>query len=84
MLFVLFLIEYIDAYCEAGTQKVSNQIPIASILDMRLKTIMFTITWVSGTVAPHLASHALMHYGTWCLLPMVFDWCTGLISYIKA
>jgi len=48
---------YVVQYCSAGTKKFSGNILIKNILDLSLRTILFTITHVAGSAAPHLDFH---------------------------
>ena len=75
--------EYIDTNCEAGTQKVASQIPIAHIEALALHSIAFCLVRMLGTATQHVISHPLMYYALECTRPTVFDWCTGLLAFVR-
>ena len=75
---------YIYTYCEAGTQKVASQIPIARIETLALHSIAFCLVRMLGTTTQHVISRPLMYYALECTRPTVFDWCTGLQVSVRA
>ena len=46
---------YVAQHCSAGMEKHSGKVPIKNILDLPLRTILFTITYVVGSETPHMA-----------------------------
>ena len=49
---------YVREYCRRGAQKVSGKLLISQVVSLPLKTILFTVTQIVGSIAPHLASKA--------------------------
>lgn len=62
----LMIQEYINTYCEAGTQKVVSQIPITRIETLALSSISFFLVKMLGTATQHVISHPLMYYALEC------------------
>jgi hypothetical protein len=50
--------ELIAEHCEAGTNRVSSQVPISNITNLSLQAILFLIGWITGSATLHQASHA--------------------------
>ena len=75
--------EYITTYCEADTQKVASQIPIARIETLALRSMAYCIVRMSGTIAQHVISHPLMYYSLECMRPTVYDWCTSMLAFVR-
>jgi hypothetical protein len=46
---------YISEHCLLGTQKHNSKVVIRDIQDLPLWTILYTITCMEGSVAPHMA-----------------------------
>ena len=46
--------QYISAHCVPGTQKHSGKVTIRDVQDLPLWTILYTITYMEGSVAPHM------------------------------
>lgn len=76
--------EYIDTYCEAGTQKVASQIPIAHIETLDLRSIVFCLVKMLGTPIQHVILRPLIYYALECTWPTIFDWCTRLLDFVRA
>ena len=76
--------EYIDTYCEDGTQKVASHIPIARIETLALRSIVFCLLKMSGTTSQHVISHPLMYYALECSRATIFYWCTWLLASVRA
>jgi hypothetical protein len=74
---------YVAQYCSAGTEKFSGKVPIKNVLDLSLRTILFTITHVAGSAAPHMALQNQFQYAIECMEPRVFNWCEGLLKNMK-
>jgi hypothetical protein len=75
--------EYIDAHCVAGTPKVGSQIPIWAINNLSLKIIILVLTRIRGLASLHQASRLLMFYVVECARPIVYNWCTSLLTNMK-
>ena len=76
--------EYIDTYYKDGTQKVASQIPIARITTLALHSIVFCLVNMLSTTAQHVISHPLVYYALECTWPTIFDWCIGLLVFVRA
>jgi hypothetical protein len=46
---------YVTNHCSVGREKHSGKVPIKNVLELSLRTIIFTITHVVGSAAPHMA-----------------------------
>jgi hypothetical protein len=53
--------ELIALHCEAGTNRLSSQVPISKITDLSLQAILLLIGWITGSTALHQVSHAQMN-----------------------
>lgn len=78
-----FVDNYIAAHYHPKARKSSKKVPIKDIVDLPLCTILFTITWVTSSIGPHLASKAHMYYTLECLNLIVFNWCTKLLVSLR-
>jgi hypothetical protein len=74
---------YIVQHCSTGIDKQSGKVPIKNVLELPLRTIVFTITHVAGSAAPHMALHSQFQYAIECMEPRVFNWCEGLLKNMK-
>ena len=75
--------DYIVEYCRAGTRKVSGKIPIKYVGNASLRNILFMISKLSGSMAPHLALKSLMALGIECLEPKIFNWSSTMLVNLK-
>lgn len=50
---------------------------------MPLRTIIFTIVKVAGSVTLHLVNISYMQYALECLEPTVFNWCEAILYLTK-
>ena len=46
---------YATQHRVSGTEKHSGKVAIRDVQDLPLWTILYTITWMVGSVAPHMA-----------------------------
>jgi hypothetical protein len=70
-------------YCEADTEKMGSQVPIQKIENLGLRVVLYLIGRITGSTALHQASHAQMHCAVQCLQPVIFDWSTTMLNYMK-
>jgi len=70
--------DYIRRYCAAGTKKKAGRASILAVTDMPLRTILFTVMRVFGSLGAHADTKAQMNYAIECMEPRVFNWCEGL------
>jgi hypothetical protein len=47
---------YVAHHCVEGTEKNSGKVAIKDVQDLHLRTILYTITYMEGSVAPHMDS----------------------------
>jgi hypothetical protein len=64
---------YISEHCVSGTQKHSGKFAIRDIRDFPLQTILYTITHMERTAAPHMALQIYFQYALECMEPQVFN-----------
>ena len=57
---------------------------IKSLVDLPLRTVVYTIRKVVGTRASHLTSISHMLYALQCMEPIVFNWCEGILTCLKS
>jgi hypothetical protein len=76
--------EYVNTYYSTGTQKMSFQVPINNIEDLRLKIILLMLSRVSSSSIPHLYFHPQMYNGVYLFYPTIFDQCTRLLTNMKS
>ena len=60
-----------------------GKINIQDVRDFPLRTIIFTIAKLAGTVTLHVANRLYMQYALECLEPTVFNWSEAVLSQIK-
>jgi len=72
--------DYISTYCVARTSKKSGNISIKDMVNMPLRTILFTIARAFGNTSSHHATKGQMTYAIECTEPRVFNWCGGLLT----
>ena len=64
---------YVREYCNRGTQKVIEKLPISQVVSLSLRTILFTMTHIVGSMAPHLATKGHIQYDLIALDGMVYN-----------
>jgi len=76
--------EVMDRVCP-GVQfgRNSAKVDIATVPDLVLRVILFTITRTAGVQAPHEASKNHLLLVAECLNPTLFDWATAVTTNIK-
>ena len=76
--------EVMDRVCP-GAQFGSNsaKVDIATIPDLVLRVILFTIMHTAGVQAPHEASKNHLLLASDCLNPTLFDWAIAVTTNIK-
>jgi len=76
--------EVVDRVCP-GAQfgRNSAKVDIATMPDLVLRVILFTITCAAGVQAPHEASKNHLLLAAECLNPTLFDWATTVTTNIK-
>jgi hypothetical protein len=64
--------ELISEHCEAGTNRVSSQVPISKTTNLSLQVILLLIGWITGSTALHQESCAQMNCAIQCLNAQIF------------
>ena len=76
--------DYIFQYCYTGAEPSKHgKINIQRVRYLPLKTILFTIAKLAGTVTLHVENRSYMQYALECLEPIVFNWSEVFLSQIK-
>ena len=57
---------------------------IKSLVDLPLRTVVYTIGRAVGTRAAHLTSRSHMLYALLCMEPTIFNWCEGMLACMKS
>lgn len=71
--------EVMDRVCPgAQFRQNSAKVDIATVPDLVLRVILFTITWTAGVQAPHEASKNHLLLVVECLNPTLFNWATAV------
>jgi hypothetical protein len=74
---------YVAQYCVSGSSLVGGRIVIKDVMDLPLRSILFSITKLVGSTSAHLASKSQIVYVVQCLEPRIFNWCAGFLRNIK-
>jgi hypothetical protein len=74
---------YLARYCVPGARLVGGRISIKDIQELPLKSILFSITSVTGSTSTHLVSRSHVAYGVQCLEPTLFNWSVGFLQNVK-
>ena len=56
---------------------------IWGVTDITLRTILFTIAWMAGSSAPHMALQSYFQYALECVEPRVFNWADAVLRNLK-
>jgi hypothetical protein len=75
--------ELIAEYCVAGTNTRTSWIPVNSIINIRLQTILSLIGRITGSTAHHQATRAHLNCALRCLDGQIFDWSTTLLEAMR-
>ena len=75
-----YVIQYFYPWSEP---RKDGKINIRDVMDFPLRTILFTIAKLGGTVTLHVANRSYMQYSLECLEPTVFKWSEVVLSQIK-
>ena len=74
---------YVSDLCAPRTRKQGGKLPIQHIIDMSLKTILFTVARLVGSTSTHLASKSQVLISLRATNGVVSDWCSGLLANLK-
>ena len=75
--------DLIDQYYALGTEPQYEKLHIQSIVDIPLRTVVYTIKNVAGTRSSHLTTRSHMLYALQCMEPTVFNCCEGMLVCLK-
>ena len=76
--------EVMDRVCPgAQFRRNSAKVDIATVPDLVLEVILFTITRTAGVQVPHEASKNHLLQAAKCLNPTLFDWATTMTTNIE-
>ena len=65
--------ELIHYYCEPGTKMSGKKIPIKTVVDDALCTVLFTMQRLAGSQGNHQASRAHVLYAIEAMEPTIFN-----------
>jgi hypothetical protein len=74
---------YVAHHCIPGAENHSGKVSIRDARDLPLRTILYTITWMVGSVAPPMDLQIHFQYAIECMEPQVFNWCEGILKNMK-
>jgi hypothetical protein len=74
---------YLARHCVPGARLVGGRIPIKDIRELPLRSILFSITSMTGSTSAHLASRSQVAYAVQCLEPTLFNWSAGFLRNVK-
>jgi hypothetical protein len=80
----LIINEYIVIYCSTETEKVGSQLPIKHLESLNLKIIFLMIVQIFISASLHQDSRMMMFYAIKFLRPIIYDWSTSLLMFMKA
>ena len=76
--------DYVMQYCYPGSEpRKDGKRYIRDVTDFPLRTILFTIAKLAGTVTLHVAKRSYMQYALEFLEPTLFNWFEAFLSQIK-
>ena len=75
--------EYCNQYCVPEAERKKGKVVIWGVTDLTLHTILFTIAWMAGSYAPHMALQSYFQYAIECTEPRVFNWADAVLRGIK-
>ena len=75
--------DIIDQHCALGTESQSGKLQIKSIVDIPLRTVVYTIRKMVGTRSSHLTTRSHMLYHLQCMDPIMFNWCECMLLCLK-
>jgi hypothetical protein len=79
----LTMSEYCNQYCVPEAERKKGKVSIWGVTDLTLRTILFTIARMAGSVATHMALQTYFQYVIECTEPRVFNWADAVLHNIK-
>jgi hypothetical protein len=75
--------EYCHLHCVPEAERSKGKVAIWGVRDLTLRTILFTIAHMAGSVAPHMALQSYFQYAIECTEPRVFNWADAVLRSMK-
>ena len=75
--------DIIDQHCALGIEAQYGKLKIHSIVNIQLRTVVYTIGKVVGTRSSHLTTRSHMLYALQCMEPTIFNWCESMLVCLK-
>jgi hypothetical protein len=75
--------EYVRQYCVPEAERSKGKVSIWGVQDLTLRTILFTIAHMAGSIAPHMALQIYFQYAIECTEPRVFNWSDAVLHSMK-
>jgi len=75
--------EYCREYCMPEAERQKGKVAIWGVTDITLRTILFTITQMAGSAAPHMDLQSYFQYAIECTEPQVFNWADAVLRSLK-
>jgi hypothetical protein len=75
--------EYCRQYCVPEAERSKGKVVIWGVQDLTLRTILFTITSMARSMAPHMALQSYFQYAIECTEPRVFNWSDEVLHSMK-
>ena len=64
-------------------ENIINQVPVNPIHSLSLEVIVLVLARITGLGSLHQDFRTLMFYSVECMIPIVYDWSTSLLSAMK-
>ena len=74
---------YIRDLCAEGTFRQGRKLPIQHVIDISVRTILYTMTRIAGSTSTHLASKSQVMISIHATEGMVSDWCSSFLENLK-
>jgi hypothetical protein len=75
--------EYCCQYCVPEVERSKGKVAIWGVQDLTLQTILFTISRMAGSAAPHMALQSYFQYAKECIEPRVFNWLDAVLHSMR-
>jgi hypothetical protein len=75
--------EYCHLHCVPKVERKKGKIVIWGVRDLTLHTILFTISHMAGSSAPHMVLQSYFQYSIECTEPRVFNWEDVVLCSMK-
>jgi hypothetical protein len=75
--------EYVHRYFVPEVERSKGKVSIWGVQDLTLQTILFTISRMVGSMAPHMALQSYFQYAIECTEPWVFNWSDAVLHSMK-